>query len=766
MNRAAVLEAPHPSGEILDVGDTVRYDGHTYTVSILHGPRVSLEPREEGVDAVTGLLPAIVAADDFAVLDRRGEPRPHPRILHRSGEFEALPAHVRARAREWERHVKQVLHQQMPNIPAATAPRPEYDPALHTLQERYAAKARQLRALGRDVSAATVERKCRSWRAHGVTGLVDGRSTRGSSPYGRTDPRVVELLWEVMDAEAQAEESAGTAQRLWERLERAVARRYRRELDDPRERARLRVPRSTFYKLLQRLGVSVDDVTGTLVRRTARQGRPRLPYTPTAARVPGELVQIDTTGLDILAIGDDGRPTPVEATIAIDIATRSIIGEMIVPKQPGDGPRGARVGGRATRALDAVFTIAQALAPVPGRPGWSPLTLLDGSDLPYEELLAADPRMKGAAARPVIRPQTVVIDHGRVFTGSVFSSACAELGIEVRHARTRTPTDKAVVERAMRTIKTKFSQYVAGHTARTLDLRGRHLDKQPLWTIDQLQDMLSEWVALQWQQTPHGGLRSPYTPGLVLTPNQMYAAAVSLTGYRALPQTPDENRKLLPAQWVAVTRKGIRINNRTYDLGDALAPFRRPSGIPGRRGKWEVHYNPYEPDVAWLYDHRAQEGQDPWVEVPFVYRRLVEDPWTERVWEQATAAHVAAGGSVRDERAIARAINELRERAGRGHTSARVAVPPPFQGRKLATAAPRPEPWEDFSDIDPATVTPFRSLDVPAAELFVDPRPRHAPTPPADDVLAALDWDIGNLDDALPPDDPEQPGPDGGTHGR
>ncbi|WP_406292735.1 hypothetical protein OG948_00110 [Embleya sp. NBC_00888] len=316
MNREPVLEAPHPSGEILDVGDTVRFDGRAYTVSLLHGPRVSMEPCEEGVDAVTGLLPALVAADDFAVLDRSGRPRPRPRVLHRNGEFEALPVHARAQAREWERHIKQVLHQQMPNIPAATAPRPEYDPALRTLQERYAAKARQLRALGRDVSAATVERKCRSWRAHGVMGLVDGRSTRRGSLYGRTDPRVVELLWEVMDAEAKAEESAGTAQRLWERLERAVARRYRRELDDPLERARLRVPRSTFYKLLQRLGVTVDDVTGTLVRRTARRARPRPPYTPTVARVPGELVQIDTTGLDILAIGDDGRSTPVEATAA------------------------------------------------------------------------------------------------------------------------------------------------------------------------------------------------------------------------------------------------------------------------------------------------------------------------------------------------------------------------------------------------------------------------------------------------------------------
>ncbi|RGD56406.1 transposase [Kitasatospora xanthocidica] len=765
MSRARVLETPHPPGDILSVGDTVRFDGHTYTVTVLQGPRASLEPREEGVDAVTGLLPALVAAGDFAVLDRLGRPQPRPQLLYRNGEFDALPAHVRAQALEWERHVKQVLHQQMPNVPTSAVPLPEYDPALRTLQERYEAKARQLRALGRDVSAATVERKCRSWRAHGVMGLVDGRSTRGSSPYGRTDPRVVELLWEVMDAEAEAEESAGTAQRLWERLESAVARRYRRELDDPLERARLRVPRSTFYKLLQRLGITVDDVTGTLVRRTVDLGRPKPPYTPTVARVPGELVQIDTTGLDILAIGDDGRPTPVEATIEIDIATRSIIGEMIVPKQPGDGPRGARVGGRATRALDAVFTIAQALAPVPGKPGWSPLTLMDGSDLPYEELLAADPRMEGAAARPVIRPQTVVIDHGRVFTGSVFSSACAELGIEVRHARTRTPTDKAIVERAMRTIKTKFSQYVAGHTARRLELRGRHVDKQPLWTINQLQDMLSEWIALQWQQTPQGGLRSPYTPGLVLSPNQMYAAAVSLTGYRALPQTPGDNRKLLPAQWVTVTRKGFQINNRTYSLGDELVPFRRPSGIPGRRGKWEAHYNPYEPGVAWLYDHRAEEGQDPWVEVPFVFRRLIDDPWTERVWEQATAAHIAAGGSVRDERAIARAINELRERARRGHAPARTVVPPPFQGRKLETATQRPDPLENLPAIDPATITPYRSLDVPAADLFVDPRPPQVPRPPADDVLAALDWDIGDLD-GLPPYDPEGPGPDGGTEGR
>ncbi|WP_439681307.1 hypothetical protein [Embleya sp. MST-111070] len=330
-------------------------------------------------------------------------------------------------------------------------------------------------------------------------------------------------------------------------------------------------------------------MAGSTARRSADRERPPPPYTPTAARVPGELMQIDTTGLDVLAIGDDGRPTQVEATVLIDVATRTIAGEMIVPKRSGHGPHGNRVGGRATRSQDAVFALAQALAPVPARAGWSPLTLMEGSDLPYEELLAADPRMAGAAARPVIRPRTVVIDHGKAYTGSAFSSACAELGIEVRHARTRTPTDKAIVERAMRTIKTRFGQWLAGHTAHRLELRGKNVERQPLWRIDQIQDMFSQWIALEWQQTPHGGLRSPYTPGKLLTPNQMYAAQIARCGYRALPLTQDQNRKLLPAVWVTVDRKGFRIDNRTYNRGTELAPFRGKSGIPGRRGRWEVH---------------------------------------------------------------------------------------------------------------------------------------------------------------------------------
>lgn len=46
----------------------------------------------------------------------------------------------------------------------------------------------------------------------------------------------------------------------------------------------------------------------------------------------------------------------------------------------------------------------------------------------------------------------------------------------------------------------------------------------------------------------------------------------------------------------------------------------------------EVHYSPDHPEVAWLFNHRAEPGTDPWIEVPFIHRRLLNDRWTEETW--------------------------------------------------------------------------------------------------------------------------------------
>jgi hypothetical protein len=43
------------------------------------------------------------------------------------------------------------------------------------------------------------------------------------------------------------------------------------------------------------------------------------------------------------------------------------------------------------------------------------------SALPHQRLLAIDERLKHAAARPVIVPDTIVIDHGAVFVSAASS---------------------------------------------------------------------------------------------------------------------------------------------------------------------------------------------------------------------------------------------------------------------------------------------------------------------------------------------------------
>jgi hypothetical protein len=305
--------------------------------------------------------------------------------------------------------------------------------------------------------------------------------------------------------------------------------------------------------------------------------------------------------------------------------------------------------------------------------------------------------------------------------------------------------------------KTGFSQYLATYTHHRLDLRGRRVRHQPLFTMAELQDLFDQWVALGWQQTPHGALRSPFLPGMKLTPNQMFAALTALRGYRRIALSEQNIRKMLPVAWVRVTRKGFQINHRTYSLGNQLRPFYGSSNIPGRQGRWEVHYDPNKPEVAWLFNHRAPEGSDPWVEVPFIYRRLITERWTEELWEEATRIFLTAGGSPRGESGIARALDKLLRDAGGGRPPAvQVPAPRPVSpagpGRTERPTPPRRPYAEGLPPLDRDAVEPFDDLDRPPAELFW---PETAPNPQPGQSLEEFLASIPELNPADPGARPE-----------
>ncbi|MER6194894.1 hypothetical protein [Streptomyces cyaneofuscatus] len=684
---------------VLARGDEVRWHGSRYVVVGLDGMTVVLDPVvASGVPAAV-LLSVLAAAEDFAVLDAAG----HPLVQSEMPDFaelEGVPAHAAEAARRWQRAVIEVQTGLPLGAASSVRPRPAFDLATTTFIQRYQAKAAEMSAvLGGSVSWQTVQAKrLVYYKRRSVVDLVDKRSTKRRRLYGATDPLVVEQLLVLVDRQRRRADAPSDARKLFKSLRRVVRAAHGENVKVPKE--------PTLYKLLGRLGIDPRDWDSARGSRAAGY-RVGPPFSVTKATMPGELVQIDSTDLDVWVLGDDGQPARVELTIAICVATRSIIAAVLRPKQPGRRGRRRAAGqgglvtaprakGRATKAVDACELLAQALVPAPMRPGYDAAVHASSSDLPYEELVAVDPRFAHAAARPVIIPDLVVIDHGTVFAGRTFFDACEYLGISVRTARKRTGQDKAVVERSFGTIKSKFSQHVNSYTGRDPVRVRRTMDGEQLWTLAELDDLLQQWIALQWQNTPHPELADPYDAYLPhLTPNQMYAACVAVEGYLPVPLTREDYLRLLPTAWVGVGEQGIRLYGRTYDHPsrdprEGLNPYRRArSDLRGKRkGRWEVRYSPNDLSRVWLRDHNTNR----WVEATWVHSPVVGAPFTQFLWDIAVSQHLERGGRTEDEEAIAHALAELLERAERGPEQARRVLAPDGY-----TPLPEPSPHREFA---------------------------------------------------------------------
>ncbi|QNA73116.1 transposase family protein [Streptomyces sp. So13.3] len=363
---------------------------------------------------------------------------------------------------------------------------------------------------------------------------------RGSrQPGGHADERLVAVVAEVLAAQENL--STGTRSRVMRQVERLVAERYGQGV--------VEIPsRATFYRLIKELDEGKHSFGAATTRRS--QGRrPQEPFTPTMAVRPGEIVQIDTTPLDVLAVLDDGVTGRVELSIAVDVASRTICAAVLRPA--------------GTKAVDAALLLARTLVPEPMRPGWADALRMSASLIPHARLMSIDARLEHAAAKPVIVPDTIVIDHGKVFVSDTFTAACRTLGISVQPARPATPTDKGIVERTFSSINTLFCQHVAGYVGSNVTQRGR--DVEAVWTLRELSELFEEWLVACWQSRPHDGLRSPFLPNKALSPNEVYALLVTRAGHLPVCLTGDDYIELLPVEWRKINDYGIVMDYRTYD---------------------------------------------------------------------------------------------------------------------------------------------------------------------------------------------------------
>jgi hypothetical protein len=278
-------------------------------------------------------------------------------------------------ARWWERHVLEVITGRDPH---AAATRPEYDPQTRTVAQREAAKAAELRAAGHGVSAFTVRRKRQRYEARGLAGLVDGRSNRARPAAGRTDPRVAEALRRVVDA--SVESASRTVGFFRWKVEQVLAAEYGKD--------QVVMPsRAAFYQLFARVTAG-RHVTGSARTRRAEAAKPDGPFGVFSPVRPGELMQIDSTPLDIAVMLDDGVIGRVELTGMIDIATRTVTAAVLRP---------------TTKSVDASLLLARTVTPEPMRPGWADAMRMSRSVLPHRHMLTVDECHARAGDRGVDR---------------------------------------------------------------------------------------------------------------------------------------------------------------------------------------------------------------------------------------------------------------------------------------------------------------------------------------------------------------------------
>jgi hypothetical protein len=677
----------------LGIGDRVGVRGVPYVVVGVSGTRVRLAG---GDGTVLNVTVTDLLADPRYELADAGSSRAAPAAarLPQIG-VEGLPAAAVEQARWWEGHIAEVVYGLAPEAPAGAGPKPQYDPALHSLSARERTKVAELAAAGRQVPLSTLKHRRQRWEARGLAGLVDHRVVKRADPVGRADPVVVAAMRQAIK-EADNESSKTAGYEIWRTGEILAG-----------AGAQVALPsRATLYRLFEVLSRG-KHTTGSASTRRSLAGRPEGMFGQVHPAAPGELMQIDSTPLDVLVLLDDGVCGRVELTGIIDVATRTISAAVLQP---------------TTRSVDASVLLARCLTPEPMRPGWSQALSMAHSALPYERLLSIDERLRHAAARPVIVPDTIVIDHGSVYVSDNFRSSCRHLGISLQPAHLATGSDKPHIERAFGAVGTMFCQFVSGYLGRNPDRRGRGIDDQPLWSMQELQELLDEWLIACWQNHEHDGLRDPEHPGRAFTPNQKYAALVESAGYVPMALSAGDYIELLPARWRTVNAYGIKIDRRTYD-GEALNPLRQqPSGVRERGDQWEVRYDPYDVSKVFV------RGRDGWITVFWKHLSRVPVPFGEMAWDHALRQLRADGHAASEENA-AGVVAALLRRARQGPQ-------PEAPGQRQAPASKR--------------------------DTRVAARTRAAQPPVPPQHLASLQQDAHDVDE--PDDDAQvsQTGPDAG----
>jgi transposase InsO family protein len=494
----------------------------------------------------------------------------------------AVSASERRRATERAAHVREVLtgyRAGSAELASGSEPRAEFHPN-KPLTARYQAKADEL-----GLSIRTIKQWVADFRSHGEAGLVNRRTFR-ARPLPGLDERWMAVALEVMVEHTLESRPSRTMV-----INRTNARVHARFGPDA-----VRIPsRANAFRALTHLEKRHPTFRLSTKRNRDIAERPTGPYGKLRPTRPGEYVLMDTTRLDVFAMDPlTLRWIQVELTVAMDWYTRCIVGLRLTPV--------------STKAVDAALVLYETFRPKLAPASWPRDAVWPEHGIPRSVLIDPDAIEKHGASGPAIVPETIVIDHGKIYVSLHLTSVCQRMGISIQPARIRTGRDKGPVERFFRRIREDLLQALPGYKGPDLFSRGNRPEDEAYFFLDELENIIREWIATSYHCVPHGGLLDPNLDEVEFSPRVMLEHGIARAGYIEVPRDPDLAYEFLATEWRTIQHYGVEIRGRRYN-GAALNPYRNmESPYTGKaQGRWPIHHDPDDVSRVYFRDPDTRE---------------------------------------------------------------------------------------------------------------------------------------------------------------
>lgn len=555
--------------------------------------------------------------------------------LDPGGVLALLPKDVRDRAIKLEEHLKEATTGYLSGDSLAAQPgepRHEYRPGL-PLSTRVESKATELGLTPRRIWQLLDE-----WEENGLWALVDRRKARLRNPLRNIDDRVIAAIREQAAAE-RFDSSSSVSTRF--------RRRTQNRLDADYGPGIVPLPKEDTFRRVVKILLHRSP-SDPAYQRISDANQPDRTFGNVIAHRPGQVVMLDTTPLDVFAYDPVMSDTyNVELTIALDVATRSILAWRLTPL--------------GTKAIDIGLLLADVMTPEPMRPAWADALRYQMLRVPYQRHLSLDERLAEAAARPVIYPETLLYDHGKPYKSDVVQRACRKWKIDMQDARKLQPTDKPHVERLFGTIREQFSMHIAGYKGFNVAHRGKNPEQQARWTLDEIAEFFAEYVVAVYQNKHHTGLHLHGFPDLNVSPNEAYAMALGAAGFVDCPRDPAMYYELLPIAHAGrtINTYGVELNYLVYNA-PILYGFRRAKS-PYNGERWPIRYDPR--NLLHAYFHNPSDNA--WYVLDWTKALSDLQPFTDITLREAKRLVELRGGDPKGkdyQEKIAQALWDLQNR--------------------------------------------------------------------------------------------------------